>query len=69
MIASDDYSEYFIEYDNENNTVYISGLDPDDFWIEVAIETDVAEPESYAWGVYDTLKRHGIFSTVDQVRI
>lgn len=61
------YTEYLIEYDTENNVVYISGLNKDLFWEELFIEDEIAEPESYAWGYHDALKEKGYFSTVEQV--
>ena len=61
------YTEFLIEYDPDDNLVYISGLTKDDFWDEISIEDDVAEPESYAWGYHDCLKQMGYFSTVSQV--
>lgn len=66
----DKYTELFIEYSNEDNSVYISGLCRDgrnDFWEEIVVETDIADPESYAWGVSDILKRIGMFSTVQEI--
>jgi len=64
-----EYLEYFIEYDVLNNAVYVSGLDKDNFWTEVSTETDIAEPESYAWGYHDSLKLQGIFSQVEEIDI
>lgn len=61
------YSEFMIEYDVEDNMVYISGLTKDKFWDEIIIEEDIAEPESYSWGYHDALKSQGIFSTVTPV--
>lgn len=66
QMINPDYSEYFIEYDLDNNTVYVSGLTGGEFWEEVAVQTDVAEPESFAWGFYEALKTQGIFSTVER---
>lgn len=62
-----EYSEYLIEYDNHNNIVYISGLDPDQFWIELETQSDVADPESYAWGRHEAYKQLNIFSTIINV--
>lgn len=53
------YVSYLIEYDIGNNVVYVSGLDTDGFWIEFAVQDDIAEPESYAWGYADSLKASG----------
>lgn len=61
------YTEYMIEYSNDENIVYISGLDLDLFWQEILIEEDIAEPQSYAEGFQDALKTMGIFSTVSEV--
>lgn len=61
------YSEYLVEYDNENNCVYISGLDSDMFWNEFQVETDIAEPESYAWGYAEAMKYNGFTVTVSEV--
>ena len=61
------YSEFMIEYDNDENLVYISGLTKEGFWDEISIQDDIAEPESYAWGYHDSLKAQGIFSTVTPV--
>lgn len=63
------YSEIFIEYDVENNVVYISGLLNGEFWEEFDVQTDVAEPESFAWGFHEALKHKGLFSTVDRITI
>lgn len=54
-----EYISYLIEYDLESNTVYVSGRDVDDFYDELSVQTDVAEPESYAWGYADALKAEG----------
>ena len=61
------YTEYMIEYDTDDNLVYISGLTKEDFWDEIDIQEDIADPESYAWGYHDSLKSQGIFSTVTPV--
>lgn len=62
-----EYSEYLIEYDQEALVVYISGLDSDQYWDEILVETDLNDPESYAYGYRDALKLKGIFSSVVKV--
>lgn len=61
------YSEFMIEYDNEALVVYISGLDADGFWIDLSIEDEVNDPESFAQGYQTALKERGFFSTVTKV--
>lgn len=62
-----EYSEYLIEYDTEALVVYISGLDSDQYWDEILVETDINDPESYAEGYRDALKLKGIFASVVKV--
>lgn len=61
------YTEFMIEYDNDALVVYISGLDSDGFWIDLLIEDEVNDPESFAQGYHTALKERGYFSTVTKV--
>lgn len=61
------YMEYLIEYDNINNSVYVNGMTPEGFWEEISTEDDIADPESYAWGVHDTLVSTGFKADVVDV--
>jgi hypothetical protein len=63
------YTEYFIEYDLELLTVYLSGLTPDNFWEEFQVFDDVNDPESFAQGLFEGFKREGKFSTIESVII
>ncbi len=62
-----EYLEYFVEYDNENLLVYISGLDEDGFWEEIGIYDEVDDPESFAHGFSNSLIHNGKFSSVGPV--
>ena len=61
---SSGYTEYMIEYDNDENCAYVSGLDEDGFWIHLEFQDDIADPESYAWGRHESYKQLNVFSTV-----
>lgn len=51
------YSELLIEYDIEEDVVYVSGLVDGEFWEEFSTLTpDIADVESFAWGIHDGLK-------------
>lgn len=50
------YSEYLIEYDLDENVVYVSGLIEDEFWEEFFVEEPDTDVESYAWGLHDGMK-------------
>ncbi|AXP07750.1 hypothetical protein SmphiM6_59 [Sinorhizobium phage phiM6] len=65
--SKDKYSEYLIEYDNEALVVYLSGLDEDDFWIELNVWDEVNDPESFAQGVQEVYKSLEKFSTILKV--
>lgn len=61
------YSSYMIEYDNINGVVYISGMTPEGFWEEFSTQDDIAEPESYAYGVHDTYDALGFDVEITEV--
>jgi len=58
------FTEILVEYDNENLVVYISGLDHDDFWIELDTFEDIDNPESFAHGFCEALKSTGTFASI-----
>lgn len=51
------YKEIHITYDNETLGVEADGLLPDGTWENLLVQFDVDNPESYAYGVYDTFKK------------
>lgn len=57
------YTEYFVEYDNENLIVYVSGLTKENFWEDVTMFEDVDNPESFAHGYVESLKKSGEFAS------
>jgi hypothetical protein len=59
-----EYTEYLVEYDNDNLVVYVSGLDSDDYWEEIACHDEVDDPESFAEGIREGFKQAGFFVTV-----
>jgi hypothetical protein len=61
------FEEYMIEYDNENLVVYVSGLDADGFWIELAVHTEVNSPEDFAQGYQEAFTAKGIYSTIENI--
>ena len=63
-----EYKEMMVEYDIDEGVVYVSGLDDDDFWTELQVVTeedsDMADAESYAWGVHDAYKQMDRFVSI-----
>ena len=62
-----EYLEYFVEYDNEHLLVYVSGLDEDGYWDELRVFEEVDNPESFAHGYVESLKKSGAFASSGQV--
>ena len=64
-----EYLEYLIEYDTENNVVYVSGLDSDGYWDEIGCrESD--DPAKLAIELADELEERlgdDIFVTIADV--
>lgn len=61
------YTEFAVEYDQANLVVYLVGLTPDGFWDELAVHTDVNNPEEFAEGYAARLRDEKKFVTIQQI--
>lgn len=57
-----DYTEYLVEFSNDDLMVYLSGLDKDGFWNHITSWEDVDDPENFAEGVVAAFKEQGQFA-------
>lgn len=51
------FAEIQITYDFDTLSVEADGLLPGGFWENILVQYDVNDPQTYAFGVYDTLTR------------
>ena len=56
------YKEIKITYDFETLGVEADGLTSDGFWENILVQYDVNDPQSYAFGVYDSWSK--LFSNI-----
>ena len=60
-----EYTEYLVEYNNETLMVYLSGLDADGFWNDIA-NHEANNVEEFAEGYAQRLRDEGKFVTITE---